>query len=130
MRRPRYRFNEAEADRIVEVIGRLRHTDGIWAGTPFTLAPWQERDIIRPLFGGQRYDEQFRIWVRRYSKAWIELPRGNGKSELAAAIAIVLLAADGEMGAEVYGAAEDRDQASIVFRVAARMVETSGFAKR
>ena len=50
------------------------------------------------------------------------LPRKNGKSELAAAIALYGLLADGELGAEVYSAAADRDQAGLVFGVAAQMV--------
>ena len=39
------------------------------------------------------------------------LPRKNGKTELAAALAIYGLLSDGEMGGEVYSAAADRDQA-------------------
>ena len=46
-------------------------------------------------------------------------------SELAAAIALYLLYADNEPSAEVYGAACDRNQASIVFDVARQMVEMS-----
>lgn len=51
------------------------------------------------------------------------LPTHN--SELAAAVALYLLYADGEASAEVYGAACDRQQASIVFDVAKQMVEMS-----
>lgn len=52
-------------------------------------------------------------------------------SELAAAIALYLLYADNEPSAEVYGAAADRGQASIVFDVAKRMVEmTPALLKR
>ena len=43
-------------------------------------------------------------------------------SELAAAVALLLCCGDGEEGAEVYGCAADRQQASIVFEVAADMV--------
>jgi phage terminase large subunit-like protein len=50
------------------------------------------------------------------------LPRKNGKSELAAAVALYGLLADGETGAEVYSAASDRDQAGLVFGVAAQMI--------
>ena len=49
----------------------------------------------------------------------------RGKSELAAAIALYMLAADGEQRAEVYGCAADRDQASLVFDVACDMVQLS-----
>ena len=61
----------------------------------------------------------------------MEIPKKNGKSELAAAIALFLLYADNEPSAEVYGAAADRQQASIVFDVARRMVEmTPALMKR
>lgn len=97
---------------------RLVHTKGKWAGSPFILAEWQRERIIRPLFGTLREDG-----TRQYRTCYVEIPRKNGKSELAAAIALKLLFADGEPGAEIYGAAADKDQASIVFDVARRMVE-------
>jgi phage terminase large subunit-like protein len=53
----------------------------------------------------------------------VEIPKKNGKSELAAAIALYLTCGDGEWGAEVYGCAADRQQASIVFDVAVEMVD-------
>jgi phage terminase large subunit-like protein len=103
----------------------LVHTKGRWARAPFLLTDWQRDEILRPLFGSVRFDEQLDTWVRAYTLAWIELGRKNGKSELAAGIALMLLMADGEEEAEVYGAAKDRDQAGIVFQVAKRMVELS-----
>ncbi len=112
-----------QAQRFFE--GALVHTKGRWARVPFTLEPWQRDDIIRPLFGVARYDEQWDTWVRLYNEAWLELGRGNGKSELLAGIALKLLVADGEEGAEIYGAAVDREQAGLVFHVAKRMVDLS-----
>lgn len=97
----------------------LRHTKGKWAGKPFTLLPWQEQ-IVRDLFGVVKPDGK-----RQFRSAYVEIPKKNGKSELAAAIALYLLFADNEMSAEVYGAASDRQQASIVFDVAKQMVEMS-----
>ena len=122
----RYWYNEEEADRVVDFWhSTFRHTDGIWAKNPFILEDWQEHEIIRPLFGWMRWDDQWGMWVRKYSRASIWLPRGNGKTPIMAGIILVGLVADGEEGAEVYGAAEDRDQASIVFRDVKRMVELS-----
>ena len=63
--------------------------------------------------------------TRQYRKCYVEIPKKNGKSEIAAGIALFLLFADDEASAEVYGAATDRDQASIVFDVARGMVEQS-----
>ena len=99
----------------------LVHTKGRWARKRFTLSPWQEHEIIRPLFGLVRWSEEHEQYVRRYTVAWIELGRKNGKSELAAGIALYLLEGDGEEGAEVYGAAKDTGQAKKVWDVALRM---------
>jgi phage terminase large subunit-like protein len=107
-----------QADLAVQFFKALRHTKGRWAGQPFTLLPWQER-IIRDLFGTLRPDGR-----RQYRTAYIEIPRKAGKSTLAAAIGLYLLF-EGEPGAEVYSAAADRDQASIVFEQAKAMVEGS-----
>src|SRR5699024_2211746 len=59
---------------------------------------------------------------RQFNTAYIEIPKKQGKSELAAALALLLTCGDGEERAEVYGCAADRQQASIVFEVAADMV--------
>lgn len=103
----------------------LCHTKGQWARTPFVLDPWQRRDLIEPLFGEVRWSDEHGRYVRRYTLAWIELARKNGKSELLAGVALYLLAYDGEEAGEVYGLAADRDRARIVWDVAARMVQLS-----
>lgn len=97
----------------------LRHTKGEWAGQPFELQGWQ-REIVRDVFGWKRPDG-----TRRYRRVYIEIPRKNGKSTFAAGLALYLLFADGEPGAEVFSAAADRDQAAIVFDQAKLMVEGS-----
>lgn len=99
----------------------LRHSKGEWAGKPFALLDWQEQRVIRPLFGWKRRSDG----TRRYRTAYIEIPRKNGKSTISAGIALCLLYADVEPAAEVYSAAADREQASIVFEEAKRMVEAS-----
>lgn len=122
-RKQRPPLDEARADRAQAFFERvLVHTKGRWAGVPFTLAPWQRDDLIRPLFGTLRPDG-----TRRYRTAYVEVGRKNGKSELAAGIALYCLLMDAEEGAEVYGAASDRDQATIVFHVAADMVRRSPY---
>lgn len=110
-------FSPEVADKAVKFVESLPHTKGRWAGVPFKLADWQREEIIQPLFGTLNKDGK-----RQYRTAYLEVGRKNGKSELAAAIALKLLVADGEQGAEIYGAAADRDQATIVFHVAAEMV--------
>jgi phage terminase large subunit-like protein len=101
------------------------HTKDRWARTPFILAGWQRDDIVRPLFGEVRWDPEWEGYVRRYRSGWIELARKNGKSELLAFVALYMLVGDGVESAEVYGAARDKDQARLVFNVAARMVALS-----
>lgn len=116
-----YWFDEAAADRAVKVIERLcRHSIGEWAGKPFKLESWQRDDIVRPLFGWKRADG-----TRRYRIVFVSMGRKNGKSTLASAIAVLLLFADLEAGAQVYSAAADREQAAIVFDEAKRFVEAS-----
>jgi phage terminase large subunit-like protein len=120
------RFSVERADQTQDFVEKLCvHTKGRHARRPFTLTDWQRDEIVRPLFGTVRYDEQLDEWVRAYRLAWLEVARKNGKSELLAALALKLLVGDHEESAEVYGAARDRDQARKVFDVAQRMVELS-----
>ncbi|HFI0601226.1 TPA: terminase large subunit [Streptococcus suis] len=116
---PTSHYDKAKADRAVTFINNLSHTKGKWAGKRFDLLPWQEQ-IVRDLFGIVKEDGN-----RQFLTAYIEIPKKNGKSELAAAIALYLLYADNEASSEVYGAACDRNQASIVFDVAKQMVQMS-----
>lgn len=116
---PTSHYDKKKADRAVTFIENLCHTKGKWAGTPFWLLPWQEQ-LVRDIFGIVKPDGN-----RQFRTAFIEICKKVGKSELAAAVALYLLYADNEPSAEVYGAAADRQQASIVFDVAKQMVEMS-----
>ena len=109
-------YDKAAADYAVGFIECLCHTKGTWAGKPFELIDWQER-IIRDIFGILKPNG-----YRQFNTAYVEIPKKQGKSELAAAVALLLCCGDGEERAEVYGCAADRQQASIVFEVAADMV--------
>lgn len=110
-------FDERKAQRTIKFIENLSHTKGRWHGKPFTLLPWQEQ-IVKDVFGTVK-DNGY----RQYNTAYVEIPKKNGKSELAAAIALYMTCGDNEWGAEVYGCAADRQQASIVFDVAVDMVD-------
>jgi phage terminase large subunit-like protein len=116
-------YCEPRADRVVRFFSvLLKHTKGPLARHAFDLEPWQEYDIIRPLFGEVVWSPQWRRYRRRYEVAGIVLGRKNGKSELVAGIALYLTIGDDEEAAEVYGAAKDTKQASKVFDPAKRMV--------
>ena len=122
---PTSHYDKAKANRAVTFIENLRHTKGKWAGKRFWLLPWQEQ-IVRDVFG--IVDGQGK---RQFRTVFVEIGKKNGKSELAAAVALYLLYADDEPSAEVYGAAADRQQASIVFDVANQMVQmTPALLKR
>jgi phage terminase large subunit-like protein len=111
-------YDDGAAQRAVDFFRELLvHVKGEKAGQPFVLDPWEERDIIRPLFGWKRQGDG----TRRYRQAYIEVPKKNGKSSLGAGLALYLTTADGEEGAEVYSVAADTDQADIVFSVAKQM---------
>jgi phage terminase large subunit-like protein len=101
-------FDKNAADQAVQFFKLLRHSKAEWAGQHFHPAPWQEHDVIRPLFGWKRKDG-----TRRFRVAYLEVARKNGKSSMAAAIGNKLFLNDHEPGAEVYTAATKRDQARI-----------------
>ena len=113
------------ADNLCAFIERLPHVKGPLAGDAIKLEPWQVF-ILTTVFG----------WVkptgrRRFRRSYIEVPRGNAKSTLSSAVALYMLAADGEGGAEVYSLATTRDQARIVFGDAQTMARRStGFRTR
>jgi phage terminase large subunit-like protein len=99
----------------------LKHVEGDARGKPFVLAPWQQA-IVGNLFGWKRKDEQGRE-VRRYRQCLLYVPRGNGKTPLAAGVCIYGLVCDNEPGAQIYLAAGKQDQAGYLFRNAKGMIE-------
>jgi len=110
-------FSEAHADRAVRFFEMLKHTDGQFYNKPFELLPWEEK-IIRDVYGTLKEDG-----TRQYKYVYLEVPKKNGKSELAAGAALYHLFADGEMKGEIYGCAADRKQAMIVYKTARDMID-------
>lgn len=114
-------YDAEAAERAVRFFSTcLTHSKGELAGKPLALSDWQAERIIRPMFGWKRADGS-----RRYRTVYVEIPRKAGKTTIAAGVALYLLLADGEKGAEVYSAAADRDQAALAFEIAREMVNTS-----
>lgn len=95
-------YDRNRADLAVNFIGCLKHTKGEWYGQNFALIDWQEQ-IVRDLFGIVKPNG-----YRQFNTSYVEIPKKQGKSELAAAIALLLTCGDMEYGGEVYGCASDR----------------------
>ena len=113
-------LDQAKVERVYSFFETvLKHSKGGQAGQPFLLLPWQKY-VLGEIFGRCKPDG-----TRQYRQAYVEIPKKNGKSTLLAGISLYVLLADGEMGAEIYGAASDREQAGIIYREAASMVRSS-----
>lgn len=104
-------WDAVKAARVVAFFSHLKQWKGEFAGQPLELQPWQAF-IIGSLFGWQRDG------VRRYKTAFVEVPRGNGKSTLCAGLSLYMLLFDDEPGADIYAVATKKDQARIVFEAA------------
>lgn len=116
---------DGRGERAVRFIRNLRHHEGRLAGRKFQLHEWQER-IVRRIYGPN--DESGRRQVRT---VFILLPRANGKSSLCAALALLhLFGPERDEAGQVVAAAADREQASIVFNAAARMVRQDATLSR
>lgn len=119
-----YVFDAEQAQRVIDFKQQLRHTKGEWANprkhdTRIRLEPWQQF-IDWVVFGWRREDG-----TRRFTRAYIEVARKNGKSTIAAATANYCFIADRpqEVGPEVYAVATKRDQAKITWLEARRQIE-------
>ena len=106
---------------VCDFVERLPTTD---TGKPFRLYGWQ-RETLMEFYSTMDRDEEIGQLLRRYQYLYLEIPKKNGKSELAAALGLYHLFGDGELNAEVYLCAADKDNASIVFRAAVFMLETA-----
>ena len=113
-------FDDELASRPCEFIELLPHIKGKWARERklIELEPWQ-CFIITTVFGWVHHE----TGLRRFKEGYVEVPRKNAKSTLSSGLALFMLSADGEHGAEVYSAATTKDQARIVFDDARAMAE-------
>jgi phage terminase large subunit-like protein len=122
---PASHYDAVKAERVVTFIGELRHTKGEWKNQHFKLLDWQA-DLVKTIFGVIGADG-----YRQCRTCYVTLAKKGGKTSLAAAIALYLLVADGEFGAEIYSCAADRQQASLVYREAVMMARNCpALAKR
>jgi len=105
-----YYFDEEEGQKAVKIASLLKHTEGEFARKPFNLQPWQAF-ILYVLYGWKKDDGN-----NRFTKAYIEVPRKNGKSEFSCVPAIKGFLFDDEASAQIYSAATKMEQAKIVFK--------------
>ena len=114
-------YDAAQGQFVCDFIERFPTTD---TGRPFSLYDWQ-RDAIMEFYSTMEVDDDTGEQYRRYQYLYEELPKKNGKSELAAPLGLYHLFGDGELNAEVYICAADKDNASIVYNAAIYMVQTA-----
>ena len=101
-------YDEKGVERVIQIFRLLKHTSGEYYGKRFQLLPWQIF-VLSWIFGWKYKESGYRVT----RKAYIEVAKKNGKSELAGAIGLYGAFFDGEMGAECYSAANKYDQATI-----------------
>ena len=114
-------YDKAAGQFVCDFVERLPTTD---TGKPFRLYRWQ-RETLMEFYSTMELDSESERWLRRYQYLYLEIPKKNGKSELSAALGIYHLFGDGELNAEVYICAADKENAGIVFRAAVFMLETA-----
>jgi phage terminase large subunit-like protein len=120
-----FRFDLAKAERFFRFAAQLKHYKGQWAGQYIKLEPWQQF-MTGSLFGWVHVE----TGLRRFRTSFVQVPRKNGKTLLAAIVLLYLTFFDGEPGAEGYAVATKRDQAKIVFNDAKKLVQSSGLKTR
>lgn len=117
-------FDMEAAEFVCSFLECLTVPDGKLQGRPFRLIPWQ-RELITPFYGEMTEDGR-----RKYRYLYLEIPKKNGKSGLAAPLGLYHTFADGEMHGEVYCIAADRENAAIVFDSARNMLDMCPSLKR
>lgn len=115
-----YIFDPAKGERICKFASNIVHIKGVWIRKPIVLEPWQCFVLAIP-FGWVKKENG----LRRFRKWYLEIPRKNAKSTIAAIIGLYMLLKDGEGGAEVYAGATNEKQAWEVFGPAKKMAAWS-----
>ena len=119
-------FDEKKANKPIAFIEKFcKHSKGEWAGQSVKLELFQKA-FISALFGFVHRD----TGLRKYREAFFMVGRKNGKSTMLAGLALYMMIADGEAGAEVYSTATKKDQAKIIFDETINMVLQSSELKR
>ena len=121
------RYAPEAAERVIQFFKLLVFAQNRWAGKPFVLQPWQE-EMIRAFYGVQVLDDEGN-WVRYRRFLYNEIPKKNGKTELAAGLGLYHLLADGEAIPNVGIFAVDRENAETLYKAAKYMVEHTAMSQ-
>lgn len=117
--------NPARAEAVIAFVERLKITEGPAAGQRITLDDWQ-KDFVRDIYS-PTYEDDLRV-VRR---AVLSVARKNAKSLLTAGLLLAhLIGPEAEPNGQIFTAANDREQASIIFHMIKRMVEAEPALQR
>lgn len=119
-------YRPSEGKFVCDFISRFPTTD---TGKPFQLYDWQ-RESIMEFYSTMDVDEETGEAVRKYQYLYEELPKKNGKSEMAAPLGLYHLFGDGELNAEVYICAADKENASIVYNAAVFMLKNADWTAK
>jgi len=121
-----YVFDEAKANKPIEFIETFtRHSKGKWAGKPVELELFQKA-FIAALFGFVDKD----TGLRRFKESMFYVARKNGKTTMLAGIALYMMIADNEGGAEIFSLASKKDQAALLFDEAHNMIKQSPYLSK
>lgn len=113
-------FDEKPGLKAIAFIERYCiQSKGRWGNKPLRLLDWQ-KDFLMRLFGWLGPDGR-----RRFRRFYLEVAKKNGKSTMLSALILVFCLLDGESSPEIHVNAVDRNQASIIFDEAAKMIEAS-----
>ena len=122
-------FDESRADYVCEFLELLPFGSGDFAGKPFRLQQWQ-RDPLREFYGTLDVDGETGEVYRHYQYLYEEIPKKNGKTEVAAGLGLYHLVGDGESNPQVYICAADKENASICYNAMCNMVDARPWLKR
>lgn len=119
-------FDEKRADYVCAFLELLAFGSGDWAGKPFRLQDWQ-REPIREFYGNVTTEAEENRKFRIFQYLYLEIPKKNGKTEVAAGLGLYHLLGDGEKNPQVYICAADKDNATICYNAMCGMLDARPF---
>ncbi|MBE6959954.1 MAG: terminase large subunit [Ruminococcaceae bacterium] len=115
-------FDPNRAEYVLSFLEMLPFGSGAFAGKPFRLQQWQ-KDPLREFYGNVDEDPETGETYRHFQYLYEEIPKKNGKTEVAAGLGLYHLVGDGEQNPQVYICAADKENASICYNAMCAMVD-------